>query len=139
MLWNCKILVKTAWGAAGASFVLFFFNFKEIPGAMNGLDITGVVRVWLNVLTQAANMGIDGARGGIDFVAPNIIQQTVSAQKFALMPDEVFQQQKLTVGQVLPFAGFENFMALEVDDDFSERNFVRHGFSAGSSHQVPTA
>ena len=62
---------------------------------MNGKNETWFFGVRFQFLPEVHDVRIDRARRGIIFVSPNSIKQTISAQRFDGMRDEISKQREL--------------------------------------------
>ena len=65
---------------------------KSIPSSMHGEEELRLFRIGLELLPQPHQVRIHGARRRVVVVSPNVFQQTIAAERFAGMADEILQQ-----------------------------------------------
>ena len=67
---------------------------------MHGQDEARLLGLGLNFLPQADNVRIHCASCREPVVAPHFLEQTIAAQRFAGMAEEILQQLKLFRGKI---------------------------------------
>src|SRR5207247_2544378 len=91
-----------------------------VAEAVDGDDVRWRFRVGLDLLPQAGDVDVHGAREWHLVVSPYLGQQLVSRQRRAAMGDEMSQQLELARRQVDDFSAARHLRAAEVDHDLAE-------------------
>src|SRR5690349_179697 len=102
---------------------------------MNGKNETRLFRVWFQLLSQVNDVRIDRARRGIVFVSPHRIEQSIAAQRFYRMSDEVCEQRKLFRREINEVPISPHFVTANVDLDVAELVNLRRGHGRRNASQ----
>src|ERR1043165_6834387 len=93
---------------------------KLIATAMNGKNETWFFGIWFELLSEMNDVRIDRARGRVILVSPHRIQQSIAAQCFNGMCDEVSQQSKLLRRKIDDVSIASYLVAANVDLDVAK-------------------
>ena len=91
--------------------------FEAIAGAAHGFQVARILRIDLDLLTDAAHIDIDGAGSDKARIAPDGVEQVVAAEDAAGMAREVVEQAKLGGGGGGQLAADLQLHGAGVDDD----------------------
>ena len=92
---------------------------------MHGENETRLLWIHFQLLPKVNDVGINCARVGVIIISPHRIQQTISAECFRRMGDEVRQQGKLFCRKFDRLARARYFITADVDFDIAESINVR--------------
>src|ERR1700688_5100375 len=100
--------------------ILIWLPNKLVPRTMNSQDETRLIRLGFNLLPQAHDVRIHGARGGKAVVAPHILEQAIAAQSLAGMAQKILEQLELLRRKIHRFAAARNLAAFQIYLDLAE-------------------
>src|SRR4029077_9301318 len=87
---------------------------------MYSQEIARLIRTRLEFLPNAHDVRIHGASGRIVLVSPDLVQQTITAQRLPGMTEKMLEKVKFFSGQFHRIAAAKNLIAPEVDLDIAE-------------------
>src|SRR5438034_5640388 len=91
-----------------------------VAAAVNGQNEPRLLGIRLQLLPEVKDVGVYRARAGVVLIAPHLIQQAVTAERFRRMGDEVNQQRELLRRELDGYAGAAHVIAADVDLDVVE-------------------
>src|SRR5262245_46568773 len=91
-----------------------------VTDAVHGEEITGILGHGLELLPDTDDMGVDGAGGRVVFIAPDLIEQAVAAQRLAGMAKKIFEKVELFSREFDRFAAAADLVAAQVHFDVAE-------------------
>src|SRR5689334_10542655 len=84
-LWYCRTSILTFRIHSSSSH-------EPVSGAVDSKEKSWLLRIGLEFLAQAHQVGVHCARGGITLIAPDLFEQAIAAEDLARMADEILQQ-----------------------------------------------
>src|SRR6266446_5071351 len=95
-------------------------TYKLITTAVHSKYETRLLRIGFQLLPEVNNVCVHCARVWIILVTPDRVQQTIAAERFHGMSDEISQQCKLLCRKFDRQAGASHFIAADVHFDIAE-------------------
>src|SRR5205807_6450779 len=90
---------------------------KLITTAVNGKNETRFLRIWFQLLPEMNDVRVNRAGVRIVLITPHRIQQTIAAERFRRVRDEVGKQRKFLRREFYSRAGAPHFIAANVNLD----------------------